>query len=136
MQTLFDNAFETVNFYEDLSLFEAIWKAESANMEDIDYQNEIKTQFAFIATKKIRNILFDTCHFYFVIGVETQEWNNEILTKNFLEAGVKKVAVVLSPDIFSQVSVQQTIEEYKNVSFQTKYFKSNEDAKAWLAEEK
>jgi len=136
MQTLFDNAFETVNFYEELSLFEAIWKPESANMEDIDYQNEVNAQFAFIATKKIKNILFDTCHFHFVIGVETQEWNNEILIKNFLEAGVKKVAVVLSPDIFSQVSVQQTIKEYKNVSFQTNYFKSNEDAKAWLAKEK
>ena len=131
---VFDNKFETVNFLENIQLFEAIWKKESENMVDKDYRNEIEKQFAFIATKKVRFVLFETHDFYFTIEPDTQAWNNEIIVKHFHEAGVEKAAIVLAQNIFSEMSVQQTMEETSQVNFVTRSFGTKEDAMAWFTE--
>ncbi len=129
---VFDNEFETVNYHEDIQLFEAIWKKASERMVDQDYRNEIEKQFTFIATQKIKYILFDTLQFYFTIPPETQKWNNEIIVKHFHDAGVTKVGVAVAPDIFSEMSVQQTMDENRAVNFDTQYFQTKEEAMAWF----
>jgi len=129
---VFDNDYETANFHEDLQLFEAVWKSKSEKMADEDYRNEIVKQFDFIATKKFKYVLWDTREFFFTIVPKTQQWNNEIIVKNFHLAGVQKVAIVVTPDIFAEVSVQQTMEESSNVNFETQSFETREDAWAWL----
>jgi len=129
---VFDNEFETVNFYEDRQLFESVWKKNSEKMVDADYRNEIVKQFAFIATKKFKYVFFDTLEFYFTIAPDTQIWNNEILVKHLHDAGVEKVGVAIAPDIFSEVSVEQTIEENSNIKFKTAYFKTKEEALEWF----
>jgi len=129
---VFDNEFETVVFHEDIGLFEAIWKERSKTMVDEDYRNEIVKQFSFIATKKFKFVLFDTQNFYFALKVETQKWNNDIIVSHFHEAGVKKVGIVLAPDIFSEVSVQQTMDETPNVDFETRSFGTKEEAMEWF----
>lgn len=68
-----------------------------------------------------------------VISVEDQQWTNEVWFPSALSAGIKYIALVVPEDIFSQVSVDNIIDNAEG-DFQTRYFNSVEEAAAWLKE--
>lgn len=132
MKIIHKSKYETVYYKEELQQFEAIWYETSEKMKDEDYRNELKIQFEFLKKTKIKRVLFHTLDFKFIILPETQVWNNDLLTSTFKEIGVEKVALVVSPDIFTKVALEQTMNEKKDVTFETKYFETEEEARGWL----
>lgn len=85
-----------------------------------------------LSGEKIESLYVDMRNFFFAIEPELQKWHNENIFPKVVSLGVKKIAIQLSPDIFAQVSTQQTIEEDKSGEFQSKYFDDQDEAFAWL----
>jgi hypothetical protein len=76
--------------------------------------------------------LTDNRHFVFTLSPELQRWMNEVAFPKLIMAGIRYGAFVVSPDIFTQVSTQQVLEEDEAKAFTVRYFQTLDEAKAWL----
>jgi hypothetical protein len=61
-----------------------------------------------------------------------QTWHNAYLFPVFRAEGVKKLAIIVSQDIFTQISVEQMISDEEDAGFTTCYFDSENAALRWL----
>ena len=77
-------------------------------------------------------ILVDMRNFSYGVLPELQEWHKDHVYPKVLELGVRKMAILTSPDIFAAISAEQTFDEYKAGSLVTQYFKSEDEAMEWL----
>jgi len=77
-------------------------------------------------------VLVDTRNFMFTVAVETQEWVDMEINRYVRQNGVKCLAFLTSPDIFAQVSIEQTLEEHHAASLQPRFFDNYELAVSWL----
>ena len=77
-------------------------------------------------------LLVDMRNLNFFISPELQSWHNNNVFPVLERLGVKKMAIIVSPNMFTEASVKHTVEESKNATFQYKYFKSSDEAFDWL----
>jgi hypothetical protein len=102
-------------------------------MSEADFKKGIEAEKTAIEEAKPKNILADTLQMGFAIPPSLQEWHNNIIFPVFQSVGLQKLAVLVSRDLFVQVSIEQLIDEDKqNVGLKTKYFDSEENAINWL----
>ncbi len=66
------------------------------------------------------------------ITEEDQRWANEVWFPNALAAGMKRLGVVVSKDIFNQMSVEEMLNKVESLDLVTQYFDNLENAKAWM----
>ena len=64
---------------------------------------------------------------------EDQKWANEDWFPRALQAGLKRLAIIVGADVFNQMSVEQIMNNVESLDLTTQYFDSEEKAKAWLA---
>lgn len=81
-----------------------------------------------------KKIFANLTYSFHIITLDVQEWIDENLSPIYEEIKLEKLAVCVSSDLFAQVSVEQTISESIYSVYQTKYFKEEKAAKAWLLE--
>ena len=82
--------------------------------------------------KKIGKVLTDTRKMG-AISPDDHDWSiNDWLTRAFA-AGYRRIAIVISEDIFNQMSVEDIMSRVEGVDFVTKYFPSPEEGRKWLA---
>ena len=74
----------------------------------------------------------DISDFEFIIAPDLQIWTNDNIIVKLLEAGLQKIAYVSSPDLFAQISVEQTLDEDIAQDFPSAQFKTIDDAMDWL----
>lgn len=98
------------------------------------FQKAVKTFGDIIEENKPSGITADTREFLFTMTPDIQKWTAETFFPRVMNAGCKKYALQVSADVFTQVSVEQTIEEDHQQSFITKYFEDPEKARDWLLE--
>jgi len=63
-------------------------------------------------------------------GVSSMTIHREL--DKLAEAGIKKIAFLVSAEMIAQLSIEQTLEESNASAFAVKYFDVEEDAKKWL----
>ena len=134
MKTVFDSKYQKVDSYEEKQLLHFIFKPETEEMTNQIYKDEYLKIIELFNnhTTRISKTLVDMRHFLFSMEPELQLWHNQNVFAAAIKMGMKKMAILVSTDIFTEVSVQQTVEEEKTQSFETKYFDSEEAAKKWL----
>ncbi len=135
MKTITKNDFIESKFDSKNNMIIDLWQEETDNMTDLDYRNVALRQIENIHVNKPKYWLVDTSELKFTLAPKTQEWADSLFPK-ILEAGVRYIAFVISPDIFTQVSVEQLMDEkhIKTSNFEIKYFNIYEDALNWLIE--
>ncbi len=129
---LFENKYIEVIWHKDKSIVAGIWKDTSdVSFTDAKFRESMLAWFEEV--KKVRNInvLADARQFNFSIVPETQVWVNENVIGLYPKYGVAKLAFLVSEDLFSQVSIEQTIDEKKQ-AFQVRYFENEVEAIDWL----
>ena len=132
LATVFENKYVTIAYDLSLSSSFLTWTMETEYMTDEEFR-EIQIIYNNCNVDcRLQRTLLDTQNLRFLIGVETQQWLAEKLYPRAIEAGMKRVAVVVSEEIIAQLSVEQAIQEDKTDAFQTQYFDSREDASTWL----
>ncbi|GAB4182980.1 MAG: hypothetical protein OHK0057_10240 [Thermoflexibacter sp.] len=109
------------------------WLADSEKMSENDFKKEIEEEKKAFERAKPKNILADTTQMGFAIAPDLQEWHNSIIFPVFQKISLQKLAILVSHDLFVQVSIEQLIDEDKsNTGLKTKYFDSEESAINWL----
>lgn len=96
-----------------------------------EYRNAMDKIIEFYTEKKITKILANLEKFD-VITDEDQKWTNETWFPKLLGAGVKRMAVVVSQDAFSQMSVEDVLSKVESLDFVSQFFNSEEAAHKWL----
>lgn len=81
---------------------------------------------------EVKGILVDTRNFNLTINPETQKWYDDKIVPKHLEAGIQKMAFLLPEEIFTQVSIEQTMDEDNAKAQETQYFDTYEEAESWL----
>lgn len=108
----------------------------SNNMNEEEYITDLKKYIDVVKQHKPLRAFGDMRKFAYTIVPDTQKWINNNLFKVYHEIGFEKAALILGSDIFSEISVEQTIEEDESGKFETRYFDSDSLAKQWLLSEK
>jgi hypothetical protein len=130
---LHKSSFLQISAMPEINGIKIQWLEDSQKMSEADFKKEIEAEKTAIEEAKPKNILADTLQMGFAIPPSLQEWHNNIIFPVFQSVGLQKLAVLVSHDLFVQVSVEQLIDEDKqNVGLKTKYFDSEENAINWL----
>jgi hypothetical protein len=108
------------------------WLPDSYRMTDEIFQKEIEAEKTATETTKPQSIFADTLQMRFSIPPPLQQWHNNLIFPLFNSVGVKKLAILVSHDIFVQVSIEQLIDEGATTGFITKYFDSEASALEWI----
>ena len=109
------------------------WYETSEQLTDLEYKNEMKKNAEEFEKYKPTKSLVDLRSFLFTISPEVQEWTDMTIFPRFIEAGLKRIAFIVSSDLFAQVSVEQMLEENTAItSFQSRYFDHYFQARNWL----
>ncbi len=117
---------------EELSILEQHWTNHENKMTTDEYKVDMFNYLKFVEKYQIQNALINTFEFGFTIIPDIQEWIDTNIAEKANKI-VKKIAFVLPTDIFTQVSIQQTMEENEGGKYQNiNYFDKIEDAYKWL----
>jgi hypothetical protein len=133
METVYQSKYLTLLVETDKQLIKVLWSTTTANMTDKEFRAEL-IKYAEVAEQyRPQKSLVDTQNFLMTIVPETQAWVNANIHQRSLKAGIKKFAYIVSKDLFSQVSIEQTMEEgnAKDI-FDTQYFENENQALEWL----
>jgi hypothetical protein len=119
-------------FYHDVdAIVEGIWKASTNRLSDEDFKKDMLAWLKAVQDNQPVNVMANTKEYYHTISPELQVWINENILAHYMAAGVRKLGFIVAPDLFAQVSIEQTIEE-KTQTFSAQYFENEENARAWL----
>ena len=120
-------------FYSpDTHLLKQVFTEKSRTMDWPQYQKELAKITEYLNNYRPLLLLVDARQFQFVILKDMQRWIQDNMISVLKDVGVKKWAVISTPEFISQVSIEQTIEEKRGNNFQAEYFECEEDAMRWL----
>ncbi len=129
---VFSSNFMRIYFSEDTQILKIVWLDSSDEMTTEDFKEQIIGEKEAIVEFKPKAILADTLNFKYGIIPEIQDWHNQFLFPVFRSENVTELAIILSTDIFAQVSVDQLIADEENPNFITRYFDEEQAALDWL----
>ncbi len=133
MENIFENSFISIGFSRNKNLVINNWKEATDAMTDEEYKTLALKQVAVLEEKKPFNWLVNLAELKFALTPQTQEWADGLFPR-ILNAGVKKIAFIISSDVFAQISVEQLMEEknVKTANFEIHYFDNEKDALKWF----
>lgn len=112
------------------------WKKTSKHMNTQEYKEgilELMDLLDELKPRGIRHVLSDTKDFEFTISPEVQVWVAKTIRKKFVETRIQKFALIVSEYLFSQVSVEQAVQEViPDNDMYTRYFDQRVLAMNWL----
>ncbi len=137
MEIFFQNKYAQVNIDKESKYTETIFFETTSSMTEEDYKAISLQEIEWLKEYKKYDIhlsLVDMRNFLFPIVPELQEWAAKLMPLLDYPENMKH-AIVMSEDIFTQVSVEQTHEEIDSnceKNSNTQYFDNIIDAKRWL----
>lgn len=133
METLHTNKYWHFGCSQEKQMMWYEWFETSIDLTDEEYQEEMNKNAEQCLIKKLPLALVDLRNFKFMITPEMQAWTDQVIFPQFIESGLKRIAFVVSPDLFAQVSLEQMMDEdLAKEQFASKYFETKEEAEAWL----
>ncbi len=109
--------------------FQTNWK--NVEIEDQEFKQKMQDIAHLCLIYKPKAFLANTTGMQYSIVPTMQEWHNDLLFPVFAEIGLKKMAIVVSDHLFTQVSIEQAYDENPR-HFRTQYFNSEETALIWI----
>jgi len=76
--------------------------------------------------------LADTSKYYQVLTPEIQERFNERIIPQYIEAGILAIAFITSEDFFTQLGLEQVLDEPNFRKISTRFFSDHDSAFNWL----
>ena len=127
---LYTSKFCSIESDASTSVIRQNWFAETTNMTDAEFKIEQLKLADLIRIHKPKSIHTDALTFGYVIAPDIQEWNAKEVLGPFVSLGGKKVGMLIPPDIFAQVSIQQAMDEVN--AYETRYFENEKELISWL----
>lgn len=133
MKILHQNHLWQIQLNEAENLFWIKWSPDTEHMQSDEFKNELTHYLALVQKHHPEKVLIDSSEFKFVILPAVQEWVDTKINSQVSLFGVKKIAFLTTPDIFSQVSIEQTVEEEHAVTMlDIQFFDDSQKASEWL----
>ncbi len=132
MITIIEDTYRTLHFYKEQSLFEDVWSSNSYNMNEQLFKQATHQHYEARAKYAPELMLSDVRAYAFTVNPELQAWlayEAKQQEKDIIP--LKKIAILVSEDFITQLSVEQSFEELK-IDQRTKYFTDREEALRWL----
>ncbi|MDW7691878.1 hypothetical protein R9C00_15955 [Flammeovirgaceae bacterium SG7u.111] len=127
---LLKNNFQVIALEEDIFVF--TWLDTSVYMKEEDYTECMENYAKLVAVHKPSGLLADNSNFAFPISPKLQDWTNETVFPVGWKSGVRRVGMVVAPELIPQLSVEQAMETRKGQQFVTRYFDNKAEAYKWL----
>lgn len=124
--------FIVLSYFPKTELLELEWLAATADMTDKEFQENVRLQNDVLLEYKPKKILAKTLDMQYTISPEEQEKHNDIILPTFKAIGLEKLAIVVSQDLFTQVSISQIIDDDTAAGYQSNYFEDTASAMEWL----
>ncbi len=128
----FKNSIQSIEYNTSENLVIQTWTKESENLKNETFKIEMLELAKFFKHFQPKRVLIDMRDFYFVVGLELQDWVAKNINSILETMNETKTAYIVSPDLFASVSVEQTVEETAEENFTRKFFDSEEEARKWL----
>jgi hypothetical protein len=130
-KVLLDTPFVHVAIQSSARFLYVKWLDASENMSEHDFMAVNHVYVRASENYDVDVVLINAQNFLFTIHPTLQDWvNNEIIGK-MIANGLQKVAFVVSQELISQLSIEQTME---TTQFSI-YTATEEEAKKWLGVE-
>lgn len=123
-----------VNFQAETQTLYTTWST-SEEMRDDDYKEVVRQYARAVAQYRPKKVLVDARESFFTVNIRLQAWINHEITPTVLAAGVQKIAYAMSADFFTQISLEQLVEDSKKIvsaSLSQQFFKEFSEASTWL----
>jgi len=132
MEILSDSKYQLIQYDTETRIIGNVWKLETEKSTADEFKAEIAKFGEFIAKKKPVGILGNTLNLRFPITPDVQNWIVSDFYSVIIKTGTRKFAVLVSTDLLTGLSVEQTVEENKEEELMMKYFDDSEKAKLWI----
>ncbi len=123
-----------IDFDESTKMLKALWYEKSSELDESAFKKELYKWADVITENKPKFLMVDSRKMNFTITPDIQEWFVSDIFTAYANAGVMRNAFVESEEIFTSISIEQTMEENKNAPFETMYFSNEGEATKWLLE--
>lgn len=131
-QKIHNSRFLTIYWLDKEKIMHLAFHKDTMYLDEKQYKKEMQIYAMALKKHKPISILANTIHFAYPIIPRLQDWVNDTVITLFPSIGVKKHAVIVSKDIFSQVSIEQTMAEARDMKFSNRYFEDERIALEWL----
>jgi hypothetical protein len=131
MNKIYETEFVTAYWDATNKIIKTLWETPPIMAED-DYRKEITRYFEAIKEYLPAFSLINAQNAQYNVRPDTQTWMVENLFPIYVQIKLKKMAIIVSKDFITQLSLEQTIEEADNSIFQTSYFDNEDDALNWF----
>ncbi|MCS7018179.1 MAG: hypothetical protein RMJ87_03515 [Cytophagales bacterium] len=132
METIYQSRVWTIYWHENAKCLRPVFNDYTKQMTYEEYLQELDKYEELIHHFKPQSICADMRSFYFTISPDIQQRINERILAFYNQIQLKKHALLVSPDFIAQLSIEQTMDENNNTSYENRYFGSERDAIAWL----
>ena len=127
----YKSKFQSIEYNAEKKLVIQKWTSESKNLNEERFKEEMFKLKEFFENKQPEKVFIDHRDFKYPVVPALQEWiNNNVNTK--LAELKTKTAFLVSSDLFTSVSVQQTLDEASGKEMTKKFFEDENKAKKWL----
>lgn len=137
MKTVYQSNFVEDIFDETASVMLSRW-FNAIELSNAIYRREMIKHTEAVEQYCPQRMLVNTADFInFAIDPEVQEWTSTVIFERLQVAGLQKMAFVMSPDIITQMSIEQQQEVTQEVQQSDMQdilgsFSNEQDALAWL----
>ncbi len=131
---LASNIYWNVDYNEVDNIIETKWSRESVSLSAQNFQQHLIEFSQFVAMYKPKGFITNSQEGHYVIAPDLQTWHDNEIIPIYIQSGLRKIAFILPPNIFSAVSLEQTFEEKQAKLLLVKYFEDETKARNWINE--
>lgn len=123
-------------YQEDKKTMFTYWFAETAEMDETEFKQEMEQWLA--ASQQCKpKFIYDLCReFIYPISPDEQVWLAHLLNTPWIEVGVEKYAHIVPEELIANISTMQLFEEFDNMDmpnqFIIRHFSDDDEALTWL----
>ena len=128
--TIFESTYQAIVFNNNILV--QTWKEDSEKMNSELFKSEMVKLGEAFDSKKPESVLINMLNFTFAVAPGVQDWVNKNVNSKLIEYKTKKLGFIVSSDLFTKISVEQTLEENEGSQLTNKYFENEKDALEWF----
>jgi hypothetical protein len=122
----------SLKYDEKEDIVELIWHEASEEIDDDIFFNIQRAYNKMLVGNKAKKTMIDLRGLLFAIRPSLQEEVSAELYPKAIAAGLCRVAIINSPELITQLSAEQLMEEDESGTFITHYFDNEDSARDWL----
>ncbi|HAS40367.1 MAG TPA: hypothetical protein DCS93_07810 [Microscillaceae bacterium] len=120
-------------YNSDKKMLEQVWTNNSESMTTENFKSVMLAYVDLYKQYDVQQVLVDSREMRYLVEPEVQDWVNANIIAVILPY-LRKLAFLLSSDVFEEVSIKQAMEEQQeDLPFETKYFGDEQQARDWFS---